>query len=311
MPKPDPSFSVVMPAYNAARTIRAAITSVLVQTFQDFELIVVDDESKDETLEIVRGFADPRIKTLACEHSGLAATRNAGIAISRGKYVSFLDSDDVWLPSYLDTMGTALDAERDAGMAYGDAWMMDDATRRIFRSTAMTRNHPPIPPPREPLEFLVGLLQGNFIFVSATVRRSVLVGIGGFDVTLAPAADYDLWLRIVARGYRAVRPPGIHVIYRRRPGSLSTDLDAMFAEMVRIYRKLAGDDVLPRHVRRLAAHRASAVSAELEWRRSIRGKVAATRGRLGKLKARVLWRRYWYADPPEEISAVFPDLRHL
>jgi glycosyltransferase involved in cell wall biosynthesis len=311
MPKPELSFSVVMPAYNAARTIRAAISSVLAQTFQDFELIVVDDESKDETLEIARKFADPRIKTLTCEHSGIAATRNVGIAISRGKYVSFLDSDDVWLPSYLETMGTALDQEPNAAMAYGDAWMMDDATRRIGRSKAMAASNPPIPSPPGPHEFLIRLLHGNFVFVSATVRRSVLLSVGGFDETLASAEDYDLWLRVVARGCRVVRPPGIHAIYRRRRGSLSTDRKLMLGETARIYRKLADDDGLPGEVRGLAARRATEVSDELEWRRSIRGRVAAMRARLGDLKVQVLWGRYWYASPPKEVSAVFPDLRHL
>jgi glycosyltransferase involved in cell wall biosynthesis len=311
MPKPTPTFSVVMPAYNAARTIHSAISSVLAQTFQDFELIVGDDGSEDETLKIVRGFADPRIQILAREHAGLAPTRNAGIGVARGKYVSFLDSDDVWLPRYLDSMATALDHEPEAGMAYGDAWIMDDASRRIGRWTAMTVNNPPIPPPHEPLDFLLRLLRGNFVFVSATVRRSVVLRVGGFDVTLAPAADYDLWLRIVARGYRAVRQSGIHAIYRSRRGSLSTDRELMLAEMVRIYRKVANDHGLPDAVRDLAADRASAVSAELDWRRRIRGKIAAMRGRLGNLKMKVLWRRSWYGSPPEEVSAVFPDLRRL
>jgi glycosyltransferase involved in cell wall biosynthesis len=311
MPRPRPKFSVVMPAYNAANTIRAAISSVLTQTRQDFELIVGDDESQDETLQIVREFADSRIRVLACRHGGLAATRNAAADIARGKYVSFLDSDDVWLPTYLDAMGTALDQDSEAGIAYGDAWMIDDATRRIGRCTAMTGNNPPIPPPTEPSEFLARLLGGNFVFVSATVRRSVLHSVGGFDVTLSTAADYDLWLRIVARGHRAVRPPGIHAIYRRRRGSLSTNQELMLAETVRIYRKLASDNDLPGGMRDLAARRATAVAAELESRRHIRGRLAATRGRLGNLKAKVLWRRDWYARPPEEVSTVFPDLRRL
>lgn len=300
-----------MPAYNAAPTIRAAISSVLAQRLKDFELIVADDESEDETLDVVRGFSDPRIRILTGKHEGLAATRNAGIDISQGKYVSFLDSDDVWLPGYLDTMGSALDQEPEAAVAYGDAWVMDDTTRRIGHFKAMAAGNPPIPPPRDPLEFLARLLQGNFVFVSTTVPRSVLLAVGGFDVTLAPAADYDLWLRIVARGYRAVRPPGIHAIYRRRKGSLSTNRELMLAETVRIYQKVANDEGLPDDVRSLAARRASAVSAELDRRRGIRGKVAAMRGRLGDLKTRLPWSRYWHASPPEEVSAVFPDLRCL
>jgi glycosyltransferase involved in cell wall biosynthesis len=300
-----------MPAYNAAQTIRAAILSVLAQTFQNFELIIVDDESDDETLDVVEGFQDSRIHILACEHQGLAATRNSGIWIARGTYVSFLDSDDLWLPRYLDTMRIALEQEPEAAMAYTDAWLMDDVTRRIGRSTAMAVNKPPIPPPSDPLQFLTLLLQGNFIFVSATVRRSVLMSVGGFDATLAPAADYDLWLRVVARGHRAVRPAGIHAIYRKRRGSLSTDRELMLTECARIYRKLLLDEALPAAVRDLTAERERDMTAALERRRSIRGKLEIARGRVGELSAKVRWRRYWYPTPPKEVAAGFPDLRRV
>jgi GT2 family glycosyltransferase len=208
-------------------------------------------------------------------------------------------------------MRAALEQETAAAMAYGDAWIMDDATRRIGRSTAMALTDPPMPPPSRPLEFLIALLQRNFVFVSATVSRSALLRVGGFDASLARAEDYDLWLRLAARGYRAVRSEGVHAIYRRRRNSLSSDRELMLMETVRIYRKFALDDTLPAAVRELAAARETEVATTLARRRTIRGKIEIARGRVGDLRARIRWRRHWHPRSPEEIATAFPDLRRV
>jgi glycosyltransferase involved in cell wall biosynthesis len=300
-----------MPAYNAAKTIRAAISSVLAQTSESLELIIVDDGSEDETLEVARGFNDSRVRILPGQHQGPAGTRNSGTRVARGKYVSFLDSDDLWLPTYLATMRAALEQEARAAMAYGDAWIMDDATRRIGRSTAMALADPPMPPPSRPLEFLIALLQRNFVFVSATVLRSALVSVGGFDASLARAEDYDLWLRLAARGYRAIRSEGIHAIYRQRRNSLSSDSELMLMESARVYTKFALDGTLPAAVRELAAARETEVATTLARRRTIRGRLEIARGRLGNLRAKVGWRRHWHPNSPEEIATAFPDLRRV
>src|SRR5437016_179026 len=104
----DPTFSVVMPALNAETTIGAAIRSVLAQTRTDFELLVVDDGSTDNTIDEVRRVADPRVRLLALKHRGVAVARNYAISEARARFVSMLDSDDLWLPSYLEVMGAAL-----------------------------------------------------------------------------------------------------------------------------------------------------------------------------------------------------------
>lgn len=311
IPNQTPTFSVIMPAYNAAKTIHSAISSVLAQTCENWELIIVDDGSRDNTLEVVRRFDDARVYILSCNHGGPAGTRNAGIRVARGKYVCLLDSDDLWLPTYLATMYAALEQETGAAMAYGDAWIMDDVTRRIGRLTAMMLTDPPIPPPSRPLEFLIALLQRNFVFVSATVLRSALLSVGGFDASLARAEDYDLWLRLAARGYRAVRSEGVHAIYRRRRNSLSSDRELMLMESARVYRKFVLDDTLPAAVRDLAATRETEVATILARRRTIRGRLEIGRGRLGNLRAKVSWRRHWLPNSPEEIATAFPDLRRV
>ena len=104
-----PTFSIVMPAFNAERTIAAAIRSALAQSREDFELIVVDDGSTDDTAEIAGSFAsDPRLVLIRSTNGGPAVARNLALAQARGRYVSLLDSDDLYLPTYLAETQEAL-----------------------------------------------------------------------------------------------------------------------------------------------------------------------------------------------------------
>ena len=123
----SPRFTIVIPAFNAARTIGSSIRSVLQQTEQDFEVVVVDDGSTDDTVECARSFAtDPRVRVISQRNKGPSAARNAAVAAARALYVSMLDADDLWLPEYLEVMGGALDGNPDAPFAYTDAWVLDD-----------------------------------------------------------------------------------------------------------------------------------------------------------------------------------------
>lgn len=102
MQSASPLFSVVIPAYNAGKFIRLTIESILLQTVQDFEIVVVNDGSTDETLEILQSVADPRLRVITRENGGECVARNHGLREARGKYIAFLDSDDVWLPNHLE-----------------------------------------------------------------------------------------------------------------------------------------------------------------------------------------------------------------
>ena len=99
-----PFFSVVVPIYNRAGVLAGAIRSVLAQTEQDFDIIIVDDGSADHPEKIVEGFADPRIRLVRKENGGGGSARNRGIDLARGRFIAFLDSDDVFLPHHLATM---------------------------------------------------------------------------------------------------------------------------------------------------------------------------------------------------------------
>ncbi|WP_329607065.1 glycosyltransferase family A protein [Planktothrix agardhii] len=97
-----PLISVIIPAYNAEKTIQETIYSVLKQTWQDFELIVINDGSQDATLEVLSSIQDPRLRILSYSNAGLASSRNRGITEATGEYISFMDADDLWTPDKLE-----------------------------------------------------------------------------------------------------------------------------------------------------------------------------------------------------------------
>ena len=113
-----PRVSVVVPVFNGERTIAETIASALAQTFEDFELLLINDGSTDHSSEIVRGFDDHRIQIHTFPNAGLSASRNRGIARSRGEFVVFLDADDLWEPRKLEAQVQALDNDPEAALVY-------------------------------------------------------------------------------------------------------------------------------------------------------------------------------------------------
>lgn len=113
-----PLFSVVIPVYNRAHILSATLQSVLAQSFQDFEIVIVDDGSRDDPVAVVEAIADPRLRLIRQDNQGASAARNTGIDQARGRYIAFLDSDDRFLPHHLETMARLLDGTHDtAGFA--------------------------------------------------------------------------------------------------------------------------------------------------------------------------------------------------
>jgi glycosyltransferase involved in cell wall biosynthesis len=303
------TFTIVMPAYNAASTIAPAIRSVFAQTRGDFQLVVVNDGSTDETAERIRPFeTDSRLEVVHQPNCGLAAARNTAIAAARGRFVSMLDSDDLWLPGYLEAMDEALASRRDAGFAYTDAWVLEDETRRVQRASAMAYQDPPDPPPAEPAAFLTELLRRNFVFTSATVRRDVLKEVGGYRESLEAAEDYELWLRIAAHGRSGVRVPGRLAVYRRRAGSLSTDEVRMLTALRDVGHVVAEEYDVPEPIRALARSRMREFEAALGVSGSGLSFRYRTRRLLVRAKRALLSPWLWHDTPPSELAAAFPDL---
>ena len=175
--------SVIIPVYNGEKYISEAIDSVLNQTYKDFEIIVIDDGSRDNTPKILKEYGD-KIRWKSQEHKGQASALNEGINMAKGKYIAYLDADDVFLPERLEIEVKYLDAHPDVGLVYSDFYKIDKngKIRRIIKS--------------RPQDNFV-LLQINYITRIAVMhRRECLNEVGLFDESITGDDDWDMWIRI-------------------------------------------------------------------------------------------------------------------
>jgi glycosyltransferase involved in cell wall biosynthesis len=222
-----PTFSVVIAAYDAERTLDATLRSLTAQTDGDFEAVVVDDGSSDGTSRVVEAFGDHRVRLLRQANAGPNAARNAGLAATSGNYVAILDADDLWYPTYLEAMRAALDGSPAAALAYTDAWLWDEGVGRFGRRTIMAAVAPPAPPPDDPRELLRELIARNFVYGSVAMRRASLEEVGGFDERLRRSEDWELWLRFAAHGYTFVLSAPVLAVYRVHASSQSASVGLM------------------------------------------------------------------------------------
>jgi glycosyltransferase involved in cell wall biosynthesis len=223
MPADAPLVSVLISAFNSSRFITATIESVLRQTLTDFEILVLDDGSTDDTVERVEAFRDPRIRVSRYPHRGAPAVLNAGLASARGRYVALLDHDDLWLAAKLDRHVAAFEAHPSAAATFSWSALIDEHDRPITVHTTHWRG---------PIGFRQ-LLQDYVIGPSSSLvlRRSDVERAGGFDVQLPRCHDFDLTLRLAfpdANGVVAV--PETLTLYRRHTGQMSRDWRAMCRE---------------------------------------------------------------------------------
>jgi glycosyltransferase involved in cell wall biosynthesis len=238
--------SVVIPTYNSGAFLREAIQSVLSQTYVDFEVVVVDDGSTDNTESVVHSFGD-QVRYVKQQNQGAGAARNQGIKRSQGEYVAFLDADDLWLPGKLREQIPLLDRDPELGLVYSD-WAVVPEQGEVQPS--YLRNQPAAAG-----YVFDELVQCGFILTSgAIVRRSCLDDVGSFDETLSIAQDYDLWLRICYRWKIALVDKPL-VIKRNRDGNLSSNLTKTAVERIVLFEKALKEfpDMPPRS-RRLVRH---------------------------------------------------------
>jgi glycosyltransferase involved in cell wall biosynthesis len=218
--------SVVMAAYNAERHVAEAVQSVLHQTYHNLELHVVDDGSTDGTSRVLSGIRDPRIFVHRQANAGQARAKNKGICESRGDFVAFLDSDDVWMPNKLERQLPILESSG-AGVVYSDELCIDDDGRPVARSKGAHYSGAITAP----------LFIDNFItFNSTVVRRECFDSVGVFDETLAMGIDWDLWLRISTRyTFAYLDEPTFY--YRLWQGQMSHNFERRYECAFRIMRR--------------------------------------------------------------------------
>ncbi len=232
---------MVIPAYNAAATVQQAIDSVLAQSFADFEILVVDDGSTDDTATAVRAVNDPRVRLLAQPNGGAAAARNTGIASTVGEWVAFLDADDLWLPRKLELQLSRMRAVPGCLASQGAAYFVD-------RDLQMLKFRPCKPRKQLLLTFLRFQNLPNAAS-SWVVKRELLERIGGFDTGLAMIEDWDLSIKLAQHANPICIEEPL-TLYRVHAGNRSLNVEAHLQSGRTILDRVFADPALPAEVRR-------------------------------------------------------------
>jgi glycosyltransferase involved in cell wall biosynthesis len=234
-----PTISVIIPCYNRAHLLQRAINSVLEQTYQDFQLIIVDDCSKDNTESVVTTFNDPRIRYFRHEHNkGAPATRNTGLSQSSGDYIAFLDSDDAWLPTKLEEQMAAFENEaKECGLVFC----------RLLKEGVESKS----PPALNDNATWQKILVSNFVgtFSTPLIRKKCFETSGLMDETLQSSQDWDLWIRI-AQNHRFFYIEKPLVVYFPQANSITRTDKAKYQGYRAIKEKYAVNiKKLPYHLR--------------------------------------------------------------
>ncbi len=212
------AVSVIVPMYNGHRFITAAIESIVAQSLQPAELILVDDGSTDGTSAVATAIATPfPVHLLHQDRRGQSAARNLAAAHATGIYLAFLDHDDVWHREHLAWLVAELERDDEIGWAYSDIDEIDESGGLVALATLRSAN----PHVQHPKTDLLNMLSADMLIFpsAAVVRRSAFLAVGGFDERLSGYEDDDLFLRLFRAGWRNVFVPEPSVRYRRHAGS--------------------------------------------------------------------------------------------
>lgn len=211
-----PKISVVIPLYNKEKTIKKTIQSVLDQQFTNFELVIVNDGSKDNSLEIVKAIDDPRIRIIDKPNGGVSSARNEGIRQSKSEYIAFLDADDEWLPNHLSDISSLI-------IEFGDCCS-------VFTTNFSRKfNDGNILPSRKDLSrgqiknYFKTIAKGSIINSSSVAaQKSALIHVGLFNENYTHGEDIDLWNRLARRFNVAYSPDPSSIYNITNEGSVLT-----------------------------------------------------------------------------------------
>jgi len=230
---PSPRVAVIVPAYGVAHLLGEALDSLLGQTLQAWECLVIDDGAPDDVAAAVAPYLkDPRIRFLATPNGGVSTARNRAIAATTAPLIALLDGDDLFRPDYLATTTALLESDADVRLVTCNA--------RIFGA---------VPAERACFEgkqgsgdglrgSLADVLDRSFgVYIGTTFRRADFDALGGFDTTMAQSEDFDLWVRLMLLGGHARYADQILGDYRVRPGSASADATKMLLGNIKVYEK--------------------------------------------------------------------------
>lgn len=244
-----PRVSVIIPAHNSAAYLPETLRSVESQTYRDWEIVAVDDGSSDGTWSLLES-AGPRVRAVRnAVAAGPAAARNRALAQASGELVTFLDADDLLRPRYLESQIACLEAARRRGRQVGlvtcDALLLDEDgyAEHTYLDMIRDRNRPLT------LELV---LARNPIYISSLVPTAVGESVDWFDPELFGTEDFGLWLKILERGLEAIRNPETLAVYRRRAGTVSSNIASQGVNNRRAYELALARGALSPRQRRIA-----------------------------------------------------------
>lgn len=235
-------ISVVTPCYNAQRFIGQTIRSVLDQTYQDFEVIVVDDGSTDRSSQIVQQFSDARIQLLSQTNGGPAKARNTGVRAAAGEFLAFLDADDLALPHRFASQLAILEADPQLSVVgSGYVWIDENGAQLPWPHHSW--QHAP-----DLNDLASWLVDCPFVPSATMLRRQAWEDVGGFDEELVGPEDWNFWMRLVITGHLMTWQQEVVCLYRRSANSLSENADRMSVNSPEALRRVLVRPDFPPHL---------------------------------------------------------------
>ncbi len=222
-----PKVSIIIPAYNAIKYLPETVESVLKQSFTDFELLIINDGSSDNTVEWVSSISDSRVRLISQENKGLSGARNTGITSSKGEYISFLDADDIWEPTKIEKQVYKLDNDPTVGLVY--TWV-----KYFYEDIESVR----LGDPDAEGNVLKAILEANVVMCgsNAMVRRFCFEEVGKFDENLTSIEDWDMWIRIASKYSFAVVKEAL-VYYRQHNSNMSKNYEMMIQNFNKVFER--------------------------------------------------------------------------
>lgn len=232
-----PLVSVIIPCYNYAAYIGETIESILAQTYSHWEIIIVDDGSKDNTAKIVKKFtqADKRILYHYQVNGGLSAARNTGLRLAGGKYIQLLDADDFIAPTKIAIQVSALESDNSTALVYGDTYNFKDTptiSERIFRQFFLSKE----PVSGQGNALALHMANDNIFLVSCPLFRRVMAdAVGGFDTALFSLEDWYFWYRAALLDFKFKydNQPGTEFYVRSHTSNMSSNRHKMWQYKIR------------------------------------------------------------------------------
>ncbi|MDR3687558.1 MAG: glycosyltransferase [Coriobacteriia bacterium] len=247
-------FSVIIPAYNASEVLERTVRSALEQTYPDFEVVISDDGSSDDTLDVANALAktDPRVRVVTGPNGGCSVARNRGVEAASGEFCVLLDSDDMLKPEYVATMSAFIDRcpDYDIYSCNGDRLMTQGRTEPFLSGPVYAG---------ETSLVLDDIIIINHVFIMSAFRRELFERLGGFRSDLRYAEDYDFWLRALALGARHRFIPQRLGVYVESAGSKSKNRIPHAQAQIRIFESLAAMPELTEAQRALCARKLEAL----------------------------------------------------